>query len=99
MSKFKDIVSSSVPTLVDFYATWCGPCQTMMPILDQIKAKLGAKIRIIKIDVDKNQDIAEKFKVKGVPTFVLFKSGEILWKQSGGMEYITFLNKINQAIQ
>jgi thioredoxin 1 len=90
MSKFKEIVSSNTPTLVDFYATWCGPCQAMMPTLDHIKNKLGNKVRILKIDVDKNQDIADKFKVRGVPTFVLFKSGEILWRQSGGMEYNTY---------
>ncbi len=98
MSKFKDIVSSETPTLVDFYATWCGPCQAMMPTLDHIKNKLGNKVRILKIDVDKNQDIADKFKVRGVPTFVLFKSGEILWRQSGGMEYGTLLKKIENSL-
>jgi thioredoxin 1 len=94
MSKFKEIVSSETPTLVDFYATWCGPCQAMMPVLEQVKNKLGGKVRILKIDVDKNQDIAAKFKVRGVPTFVLFKSGEILWRQSGGMDINTLQKRI-----
>lgn len=94
MSKFKEIVSSETPTLVDFYATWCGPCQAMMPVLEQVKNKLGGKVRILKIDVDKNQDIAAKFKVRGVPTFVLFKSGEILWRQSGGMDANTLQKRI-----
>jgi thioredoxin 1 len=98
MSKFKEIVGSENPTLVDFYATWCGPCQTMMPILDQLKNKMGSKIRILKIDVDKNVDIAEKFKVRGVPTFILFKNGEILWRQSGGMDINTLEQKIKSVI-
>lgn len=76
MGKFQEIIQSETPTLVDFFATWCGPCQTMMPVLDQLKDKMGDKIRIIKIDVDKNQDVAAKFKVRGVPTFVLFQRGE-----------------------
>ena len=97
MSKFQEIVRSEIPTLVDFYATWCGPCQTMMPILDQLKEKLGEKIRILKIDVDKNQEVADKFKVRGVPTFVLFQHGEILWRQSGAMDLNTITNKIQSA--
>lgn len=99
MSKFQEIVKSEVPTLVDFYATWCGPCQTMMPILDKLKENLGEKIRILKIDVDKNIDIADKFKVRGVPTFVLFQHGEILWRQSGGMDLNTLQGKITQAVK
>lgn len=99
MSKFKEIVSSNTPTLVDFYATWCGPCQAMMPILEQLKNNMGNQVRILKIDVDKNQDIADKFKVRGVPTFVLFQNGEILWKQSGGMDINTLQNKIKTSIK
>lgn len=98
MSKFQEIVKSEIPTLVDFYATWCGPCQTMMPILDQLKEKMGDQVRILKIDVDKNIDISDKFKVRGVPTFVLFQRGEILWRQSGGMDLNTLHGKIVQAV-
>lgn len=98
MGKFQDIVNSDIPTLVDFYATWCGPCQAMMPVLDQLKDRMGSKVRILKIDVDKNMDIAEKFKVRGVPTFVLFKKGEIQWKQSGGMDIRTLEAKIKAAL-
>lgn len=94
MGKFHEIVQSETPTLVDFFATWCGPCQAMMPVLDQLKDKMGDKVRIIKIDIDKNQDVAAKFRVKGVPTFVLFQKGEILWRQSGGMDVHTLHNKI-----
>ena len=97
MSKFRETISSETPTLVDFYATWCGPCQTMMPILDQVKNKLGNAVRILKIDVDKNPDIADKFKIRGVPTFVLFKAGEILWRQSGGMDASTLERRIKDG--
>jgi thioredoxin 1 len=86
MGKFSDIVKSETPTLVDFYATWCGPCKVMAPVLEQLKDKMGSQIRILKIDVDKNQDVADKFKIRGVPTFILFKSGEIVWRNSGVIE-------------
>jgi thioredoxin 1 len=98
MGKFSDIVKSDTPTLVDFYATWCGPCQMMSPVLDRLKNEMGSQVRILKIDVDKNQEVADKFKVRGVPTFILFKKGEILWRQSGGMDINTLKNKIKQAI-
>lgn len=97
MSTFQEIVKSETPTLVDFYATWCGPCQAMMPVLDQLKDQMGENIRILKIDVDKNQDAADKFKVRGVPTFVLFQHGEILWRQIGGMDLNTLKAKIQQS--
>lgn len=98
MGKFSDIVKSDTPTLVDFFATWCGPCQAMSPVLDRLKNEMGSQVRILKIDVDKNQEVATKFKVLGVPTFILFKNGEILWRQSGGMDLNTLKNKIKQAI-
>ncbi|MBP6090539.1 MAG: thioredoxin [Crocinitomicaceae bacterium] len=98
MGKFSDIVKSDTPTLVDFFATWCGPCQAMSPVLDKLKAEMGSQVRVLKIDVDKNQEVAAKFKVRGVPTFVLFKKGEILWRQSGGMDLSTLKNKIKSSI-
>lgn len=98
MESFKDIIQSSTPTLIDFYATWCGPCKTMAPILDQLKDELKGKVRILKIDVDKNQEAANKFKVRGVPTFVLFKSGEIQWRFSGAISKSEFVSKIQPFI-
>lgn len=98
MGKFSDIVKSDTPTLVDFFATWCGPCQAMSPVLDKLKAEMGSQVRVLKIDVDKNQEVAAKFKVRGVPTFVLFKKGEIVWRQSGGMDLSTLKSKIKSSI-
>jgi thioredoxin 1 len=98
MGKFSEIVKSDIPTLVDFYATWCGPCKMMSPVLERIKNEMGAQVRVLKIDVDKNQEAAEKFKVRGVPTFILFKKGEIQWRQSGGMDFNTLKNKIKSAL-
>jgi thioredoxin 1 len=98
MGKFKEIIKSEIPTLVDFYATWCGPCKTMHPIMDQLKADMGSKIRILKIDVDKNPAVADQFKVRGVPTFVLFKNGEVLWRQSGAMDLSLLKSQIKSRI-
>jgi len=83
MSKFSEIINQDKPVLVDFYADWCGPCKMMAPILKQVKENLRGRVTILKIDVDKNQKIAAAFQVRGVPTLILFKNGNQLWRQSG----------------
>ncbi|MEY4963074.1 MAG: thioredoxin [Bacteroidota bacterium] len=83
MGNFNQIIQSDQPVLVDFFATWCGPCQMLAPILKEVKANLGERISIIKIDVDKNQAVAAQYQVRGVPTMILFQNGKQLWRQSG----------------
>jgi len=80
---FQDIINSETPVLIDFYATWCGPCQMLGPILKQVKDSLGDRVSIIKVDVDKNQELATMQQVRGVPTMMLFQNGQQLWRQSG----------------
>ncbi len=82
-SNFHSIIQSDTPVLIDFHATWCGPCHTLAPILKEVKDELGSQVKIIKIDVDKNQVLAQNYKVLGVPTLILFKNGKQLWRQSG----------------
>jgi thioredoxin 1 len=84
-TNFDTIIKSEKPVLIDFFATWCGPCKTLAPILKQVKDSLGEGITVIKIDVDKNQQLASKYQVRGVPTMILFQNGKQLWRQSGVM--------------
>ncbi|MDT8347119.1 MAG: thioredoxin [Flavobacteriaceae bacterium] len=81
--EFNKIISDNTPVLVDFFATWCGPCKMQAPILEQVKQKFGDQLRILKIDVDKNPKLAAKYQVRGVPTLVLFKQAKQLWRKSG----------------
>ena len=83
MNAFQQLIQKDQPVLVDFFATWCGPCQMLAPILKQVKESLGERITIIKIDVDKNQAFAAQYQVRGVPTMLLFQNGKQLWRQSG----------------
>lgn len=94
MATFSEIIKGQTPVLVDFYAEWCGPCKIMAPILDEVKSRLGDDIIILKVDVDKNPQAANSFQVRGVPTLILFKNGEIKWRQSGVVQQ----NQLEQVI-
>ena len=81
--KFKEVINSKKPVLVDFYATWCGPCKALSPIVNQVKKELGSDMRVIKIDVDKKKSVSNKYKINSLPTLAIFQNGKILWRESG----------------
>lgn len=83
MNDFNDLINSGKPTLVDFFATWCGPCKMQSPILDELKNKVGDAANIVKVDVDRNPDLSAKYQIRSVPTIIIFKNGEPQWRASG----------------
>ncbi len=95
-SNFKEIITSETPVLIDFFADWCGPCKMLAPILKQVKDEMGDGVKIVKIDVDKNQPLAAEFQVRGVPTMILFKNGKQLWRQSGVLQKNDLISIIKQ---
>ena len=94
MNKFQDIIAGDTPVLVDFFAEWCGPCKMMKPVLEELKKKMGNKIITLKIDIDKNISLSSEYRIQSVPTLVLWKKGEIIWRQSGALS----LNELEQIL-
>ncbi len=86
MDTFNEIINGDKPVLVDFFATWCGPCKAMSPVIESLAKELEGKVRVLKIDIDKNQVVAAKYQIQAVPTFVVFKKGEVVWRNTGGMD-------------
>lgn len=83
MEKFSEIINSDIPVLVDFFATWCGPCKAMHPVLEELSGRLEGKARILKVDIDKNRELTAEYNVRSVPTLMIFKQGELKWRNSG----------------
>lgn len=98
MSKFNELIQSSTPVLVDFYAEWCAPCKTMVPILKEVKDMLNDDVRIIKINVDHNQDLASRYGIQSIPTMLLFKNGQKIWSTMGAMPANQLMAVIKQHI-
>ncbi len=98
MNDFFETIKGPKPVLVDFFATWCGPCKMQSPILDQVKEKVGDDATIVKIDIDRNRELALKYRVQSVPTLILFKDGEPVWRTVGVQQYDLLTAKIYEHI-
>lgn len=98
METFQQIINGDKPVLVDFFATWCGPCKAMSPVIESIGQELQGQIRVLKIDVDKNQALASQLRIQAIPTFVIYKKGQIVWKKSGGADKNVLMREIKQFI-
>lgn len=99
MSDFNEIINENKPTLVDFFATWCGPCKVMSPILEDVKKRIGDRANILKVDIDQNQALAEKYNVRSVPTLILFKNGEAVWRAVGVQQIDTLVEKLKDHLE
>lgn len=98
METFQQIINGEKPVLIDFYATWCGPCKAMSPIVEQIGKEMQGQARVLKIDVDKNQAVAAQYQIQAVPTFLIFKKGEMVWRQPGSADKMTIMNQLRKYI-
>ncbi len=98
MAKFSELINGDKPVLIDFSAEWCGPCKMMAPILKDVAKSMNGKIRILKIDVDRNPKVAAKYQIQGVPTLILFKNGQPVWRQSGVVPANQLVQILNQYL-
>lgn len=98
MSKFDELINGDTPVLVDFYADWCGPCKMMAPVLEQFSKDMGGSVRVIKVNVDKNRDAAMKYRIRSIPTMLLFRKGEVQWQGVGVMQAAQLKSEIESKI-
>lgn len=98
METFQQIINGDKPVLIDFYATWCGPCKAMSPIVEQIGKEMQGQARVLKIDVDKNQAVSAQYQIQAVPTFMIFKKGQMVWRQPGGVDKMTIMNQLRKYL-
>ncbi len=98
MSEYTNIIKGTKPVLVDFFAEWCGPCKAMKPILSDVKSKIGDQAIILKVDIDKNPALANAYGIQGVPTLIIFKEGEIKWRESGVRQAGEILSLLKQHL-
>jgi len=98
MGDFNEIINSSKPTLVDFYADWCGPCKVMSPIIEQTKSDLGDEATVLKVNIDNNIDVAREYQIRSIPTLLIFKEGEVVWRQSGVPQKQMIVESVKQFI-
>lgn len=97
MESFKDLINGDIPVLVDFYADWCGPCKAMSPVIKEVAAETRGQARVIKVDIDRSTDAARAYHVQAVPTFIIFKKGQITWRYAGMIDKNSLLNALRQA--
>lgn len=95
-ANFDTIINDTKPVIVDFHALWCGPCKAQSPILKEVAAELGDRVRVIKIDVDQNQQLAGRYQIQSVPTLMVFKSGQLVWRHSGVVSKSQLISILNQ---
>lgn len=98
MTDFNEIINSEKPTLVDFFATWCGPCQMLSPILEEVSSEVGDTAKVLKVDIEKNMDFARQYNVRSVPTLIIFKEGKEVWRKTGLTEKNVLVESINNVI-
>jgi thioredoxin 1 len=96
METLKDLVESAQPVLIDFYADWCGPCKAMAPVVQQVARELTGKVRVVKVNIDKNVAAAQQYAISSVPTFIIFRKGMVLWRHSGTIDYSSLLRVLSQ---